>query len=56
MPDSNDSSIRPTALRRLCDVAAGTGAATLIVGLLVVLLMEIARRGVSSTVFRYVGF
>jgi hypothetical protein len=56
MPNRIDLSLRRTALRRLRDFAAGAGAATLVTGLLVLLLMETARRGVSSTVFRYVGF
>jgi hypothetical protein len=56
MPDSPDVSVRPPALRRLRDAAAGAGTATLVVGLLLLLLAETARRGVSSAVFRYVGF
>ncbi|MGA7810077.1 hypothetical protein [Bradyrhizobium sp.] len=56
MPDSNNPSFHPASLRRLRDFATGAGAATLVVGLLLLLLAETARRGVSSAVFRYVGF
>jgi hypothetical protein len=43
-------------LRKLWDFTVGAGTATLISCLLVLLLIETARRGISSTVFRYVGF
>jgi len=56
MPDSNNPRVHPVLLRRLRDVVTGAGAATLVVGLLLFLLAETARRGVSSAVFRYVGF
>jgi hypothetical protein len=56
MPGKIDLSFRRTTFRRLCDFAAGAGTATLVICLLAFLLMETARRGVSSTVFRYVGF
>jgi hypothetical protein len=56
MPSKIDLSFRRTVRRRLWDFAAGAGTATLITCVLAFLLMETARRGVSSTVFRYVGF
>jgi hypothetical protein len=56
MSNSHDLSSRPSGLRRQCDFAAGAGAATIVFCLLLLLLTETARRGVSSTVFRYVGF
>jgi hypothetical protein len=56
MPSKIDLNFRRTTLRRLRDFAAGAGTATLVTCLLAFLLMETARRGVSSTVFRYVGF
>ena len=56
MPGKIDLNFRRTAFRRLRDFAAGAGTATLITCVLAFLLMETARRGVSSTVFRYVGF
>jgi hypothetical protein len=56
MPSKIDLTFRQNAFRRLWDFAAGAGTATLITCVLVFLLMETARRGVSSTVFRYVGF
>jgi hypothetical protein len=56
MPSKIDLSFRHIAFRRLWDFAAGAGTATLITCLLAFLLMETARRGISSTVFRYVGF
>jgi hypothetical protein len=56
MPSKIDLNFRRTAFRRLWDFAAGAGTATLISCLLVLLLIETARRGISSTVFRYVGF
>jgi hypothetical protein len=56
MPGKIDPSFRRTAFRWLRDFAAGAGTATLIMCLLAFLLMETARRGVASTVFRYVGF
>jgi hypothetical protein len=55
MPSKIDLSFRRTVFR-LRDFAAGAGAATLITCVLAFLLMETARRGVSSAVFRYVGF
>jgi hypothetical protein len=45
-----------TTFRRLFDFAAGAGIATLMTCVLVLLLLETARREISSTVFRYVGF
>jgi hypothetical protein len=56
MPSKIDLNFRRTSLRRLCDFAAGAGTATLITCVLAFLLMETARWGVASTVFRYVGF
>jgi hypothetical protein len=56
MPSKIDLNFRRTTLRRLWDFAAGAGTATLVTFVLAFLLMETARRGVSSTVFRYVGF
>ena len=56
MPSKIDLNSRRTAFQRLWDFAAGAGTATLVTCLLAFLLMETARRGVSSTVFRYVGF
>jgi hypothetical protein len=56
MPSKIDLNFRGLGFRRLCDFAAGAGTATLISCLLVFLLIEAARRGISSTVFRYVGF
>ena len=56
MPNKIDPNFRPTAFQRLRDFAAGAVTATLITCVLAFLLMETARRGVSSTVFRYVGF
>jgi len=56
MPGKIDPSLRRTAFQRLGDFAAGAGTAILITCMLAFLLMETARRGVSSTVFRYVGF
>jgi hypothetical protein len=56
MPNRIDLNFRRTAFRRLWDFAAGAGTATLVSCLLVFLLIETARRGISSTVFRYVGF
>jgi hypothetical protein len=56
MPDRIDLSSRHTALRSLRDFLTGAGTATLITGLLLFLVVESARRGVSSAVFRYVGF
>jgi hypothetical protein len=56
MPNIIDPNLRRTSLRRLLDFTAGAGTATLIICVLVVLLMESARREISSTVFRYVGF
>jgi hypothetical protein len=56
MPSKFDLNFRRTAFRKLWDFAAGAGTATLITCVLAFLLMETARRGVSSTVFRYVGF
>jgi hypothetical protein len=51
-----DLSFRRGAFRRLLDFAAGAGIATLMTCVLVLLLMEMAQREISSTVFRYVGF
>jgi hypothetical protein len=56
MPSKIDLTFRRTTSRRLWDFAAGAGTATLVTCLLAFLLMETARRGISSTVFRYVGF
>jgi hypothetical protein len=56
MPSKINLTFRRTAFRRLRDFAAGAGTAALITFVLAFLLMETARRGVSSTVFRYVGF
>jgi hypothetical protein len=56
MPDRIDLSLRQTALRSLRDFLVGAGTATLVTSLLLFLLVESARRGVSSAVFRYVGF
>jgi hypothetical protein len=56
MPSKINLNFRRTALRQLWDFAAGAGTATLVTCVLAFLLMETARRGVSSTVFRYVGF
>jgi hypothetical protein len=56
MPGKIDLNFRRTTLRKLWDFAAGAGTATLITCVLAFLLMETARRGVSATVFRYVGF
>jgi hypothetical protein len=56
MPGKIDLNFRRTAFRRLWDFATGAGTATLIICVLAFLLMETARRGVSATVFRYVGF
>ena len=56
MPNKIDLSLRRNAFRRLWDFAAGAVTATLITCVLAFLLMETTRRGVSSTVFRYVGF
>jgi hypothetical protein len=56
MPGKFDPNFRRTAYRTLWDFAAGAGTAALITCVLAFLLMETARRGVSSTVFRYVGF
>jgi hypothetical protein len=56
MPNRIDLNSRRGAFRRLLDFTAGAGIATLITCVLVLLLMETARREISSTVFRYVGF
>jgi hypothetical protein len=56
MPNRIDRDSRQTAFRRLLDFTAGAGTATLITCVLLLLLMETARREISSTVFRYVGF
>jgi hypothetical protein len=56
MPSRIDSSWRQAALRMLWDFAAGAGTATSLVFLLLLLIRETARRGVSSAIFRYVGF
>jgi hypothetical protein len=56
MPTRIDLGFRRTALRWLRDFATGAGAATLITCLLLFLLAESARKGILSTVFRYVGF
>jgi hypothetical protein len=56
MPGKIDPGFRRTPFRWLRDFAAGAGTAALITCVLAFLLMETARRGVSSTVFRYVGF
>jgi hypothetical protein len=51
-----DFNFRRMTLPKLLDFAAGAGTAALVLGLLSLLFWETARRGVSSTVFRYVGF
>jgi hypothetical protein len=56
MPSEIDLNLSRTALRRLRDFATGAGTAALITCVLAFLLMETARRDISSTVFRYVGF
>jgi len=56
MPSKTDLNSRRTAFQRLWDFAAGAGTAALVTCVLAFLLMETARRGVSSAVFRYVGF
>jgi hypothetical protein len=56
MPSRIDVSFRRTALRSLQDFLTGAAAAILASSLLLFLLVESARRGVSSAVFRYVGF
>jgi hypothetical protein len=56
MPNKPDLTFRRNALQWLWDFAKGAGTATLISCVLAFLLMETARRGISSTVFRYVGF
>jgi hypothetical protein len=56
MPNRIDLSFRQTALRSLQDFLTGAAAAFLVSSLLLFLLVESARRGVSSAVFRYVGF
>jgi hypothetical protein len=56
MPRKIDVGFRRNAFRRLWDFAAGAGTATLITCVLAFLLLETARRGLASTVFRYVGF
>jgi hypothetical protein len=56
MPNRIDLNFRRTTFRKLLDFTAGAGTATLITCVLVLLLMETARREISSTVFRYVGF
>jgi hypothetical protein len=56
MPSRTDLSGRRTALRWLWDFAQGAGAASLVICVLLILAEESARRGISSTVFRYVGF
>jgi hypothetical protein len=56
MPNRIHLNFHRLSFRKLWDFAAGAGTATLISCLLVFLLIETARRGISSTVFRYVGF
>jgi hypothetical protein len=56
MPNRIDRNSRRSAFRRLLDFTAGAGMATLITCVLVLLLVETARREISSAVFRYVGF
>jgi len=56
MPGKIDLNLRRTLLPRLWDFMAGAGTATLLVCLLLLLFKEAVRRGLSSTVFRYVGF
>jgi hypothetical protein len=56
MPNRINLNFRRGAYRRLLDFTAGAGTATLITCVLLLLLMETARREISSTVFRYVGF
>jgi hypothetical protein len=56
MPNRIDLDFRRLGFRKLWDFATGAGMATLISCLLVFLLIETARRGISSTIFRYVGF
>jgi hypothetical protein len=56
MPNRIDLNFRRTALRSLRAFLTGAGSAILVSGLLLFLLVESARRGVSSAVFRYVGF
>jgi hypothetical protein len=56
MPNRINLNFRRTAFQRLLDFTAGAGTATVITCVLVLLLMETARREISSTVFRYVGF
>lgn len=56
MPSRTDLSRRRTAVRGLWDFALGAGAASLVICALLILDEESARRGIASTVFRYVGF
>jgi hypothetical protein len=56
MPSKIDQNARRTAFRKLTEFAAGAGTANLITCVLAFLLLETARRGLASTVFRYVGF
>ncbi len=56
MPGRTDLNLRRTVLPRLWDFMAGAGTATLLVCLLLLLFREAVRRGISTAVFRYVGF
>jgi hypothetical protein len=56
MPVRIDLSSRHAVFRMLWDFTVGAGTATSLVLLLLLLLREGARRGVSSAIFRYVGF